>query len=203
MRKRIFSIAAIALSLVSIAVATYTAAQKSPAKTPAQKTTAGAQRRTPQATGAPLRAADPNRAPQAAVDDALFSNEEFFGSQASVARPYADALERINALIARYPKDARLRLHSARLSERLGQFDRATSEMNEYAALKRRSPDALRRLAAFYHNRARFSDEVKTFRELALALPVSERAPIYKAAAEEVRSRSLKEFKPADFFAEL
>jgi predicted Zn-dependent protease len=204
MRKRIFSIAAIALSMASIAVATYVAAQKSPTKPSAQKTPAGAQRRTGQtATGAPLRAADPNRAPQPLVDDALFSNEEFFGSQSSVARPYSVALERIGALITRYPKDARLRLHSARLSERLGQFDRAVSEMNEYAALKRRSPDALRRLAAFYHNRARFADEVKTMRELALALPVSERAPIYKAAAELVRARSLKEFKPADFFAEL
>lgn len=203
MRKRIFSIAAIALSLVSIAVATYVAAQKSPAKTSAQKTPAGAQRRTPQATGAPLRAADPNRAPQSMVDDALFANEEFFGSQTSVARPYGAALERISALITRYPKDARLRLHSARLLERTAQFDRATSEMNEYAALKRRSPDALRRMAAFYHNRARFSDEVKTMRELALALPASERAPIYKAAAEAVRARSLTEFKPADFFAEL
>ncbi|HKY04811.1 MAG TPA: hypothetical protein VJQ56_07975, partial [Blastocatellia bacterium] len=75
--------------------------------------------------------------------------------------------------------------------------------MAQYVELKRRSPDALRRLAAFYHNRAMFVDEVKTLQELARALPVNQRAAIYKRAANVVRSHTLKEFKAADFFAEL
>src|SRR6185295_4218888 len=78
-----------------------------------------------------------------------------------------------------------------------------SSEMTEYADLRGRSPDALRRLARFYDHRARFSDEVRTLQELAKQLTVSERGPIYKRAAGLVRTRSLKEFKPADFFAEL
>jgi tetratricopeptide (TPR) repeat protein/lipopolysaccharide biosynthesis regulator YciM len=201
MKKRIYSAIAITLSLASITVATYVAQRKAQGvkgATPKTPTTA-AQR----STAAPLRPADPNRAPQAAVDNALYVTEEFFGNQATVVRPYSVALERVSALIAQYPKDAGLRLHAARLSERNGQFDRAASEMNQYADLKRRSPDSLRRLAAFYHNRARFSDEVKTMRDLAQSLPVSERAPIYKRAAELARTRSLAQFKTADFFAEL
>src|SRR5262249_25034178 len=62
---------------------------------------------------------------------------------------------------------------------------------------------ALRRLSAFYHDRARFSDEVKTLVDLARSLPVSDRAAVYKRASGLVRSYSLKDFKPADFFAEL
>ena len=151
----------------------------------------------------PTRTADPNRAPQAAVDDALFTNEEFFGSQTSVARPYSLALERVTALLTKYSKDARLHLHAARLAERLGQNDTAASEMAEYAAVKKRSPDALRRLAAFYHERARFADEVRTLKELAASLIVSERGLIYRRAAAVVGSHSLKEFAPAEFFAEL
>jgi tetratricopeptide (TPR) repeat protein len=209
MRKRILSSVVIVFSLASITVATYVGLQKAKAKTQVQKTAAGqaakttpANRNAP-ASAAPLRPADPNRAPQVAVDDALYTNEEFFGTQSVVARPYAVALERVSSLLGQYPKDARLHMHAARLSERLGQYDRAATEMIAYADLKRRSPDALRRLANFYHDRARFSNEVRTLQELAKALPVNNRADIYKRAANVVRSYSLKEFKPADFFSEL
>src|SRR5690349_8135853 len=211
MRKRIFLTLVIMLSLVSVAVATFVAqraaqrAKSSPptaagkqtakGKTPANRNTAAAQ--------TPTRQPDPNRAPQAAVDDALYTSEEFFGTQAFVARPYGVAVDRVNALLSQYPKDARLHLHAARLSERLSRFDVAANEMAIYADLKKRAPDSLRRLASFYHNRARFSDEVKTLVELAKALPVNDRAPVYKQAAGLVRSYSLKEYKPADFFAEL
>ncbi|HJQ22454.1 MAG TPA: tetratricopeptide repeat protein [Blastocatellia bacterium] len=211
MRKRIFSAVVIVLCVASVTVATLVAqraAQRAKTTTPSAAGGQTAKGKTPAnrnaaVTPTPLRQADPNRAPQAAVDEALYTREEFFGTQASVARPYAVALERVGGLLTQYPKDARLHLHAARLSERLGQFDKAATEMAQYADLRRRSPDALRRLAVFYHNRARFADEVKTLAELARALPVTDRAPIYKQAAGLVRSYSLKEYKPADFFAEL
>ena len=205
MSKKVYLVLLISLSIGSITFATFVAqraARKS--KTPVR----GAQsRRTPPRPAAvkpgPVRPADPNRAPQNLVDDALYTNEEFFGAQASVARPYPVALDRLTALAGRYPKDARLRLYAARLAERLSQFDRAAAEMKEYADLRGRSPDALRRLAHFYDLRARFADEVKILQELARALPVSERTFIYKQAAELVRTRALKDFSPSDFFAEL
>ncbi|MEK6302882.1 MAG: hypothetical protein AABO41_19400 [Acidobacteriota bacterium] len=215
MSKRTYASIAIVLAVTSIGLATLLAAQKtaSQRKSTAQKKAAGqagasqrsarANRKTGAAVTGPTRTADPNRAPQASVDDALFTNEEFFGSQASVARPYSIALERVGVLLARYPKDSRLHLHAARLAERLGQNDKAASEMVEYANLKKRSADALRRLANFYHDRTRFADEVRTLQELAKSMMVSERGPIYRRAAAVVRSHSLKEFAPADFFAEL
>ncbi|HWN98424.1 MAG TPA: tetratricopeptide repeat protein [Blastocatellia bacterium] len=213
--RKVYSSITLVIAIASITTATFLAAQKAATqrKPSVQRKAAGnagaRQRssrtnRSPRATPTgPTRTADPNRAPQAAVDDALFTNEEFFGAQASVARPYSIALERVGALLSKYPKDSRLHLQAARLAERLGQYDKATTEMSEYADLKKRSPDALRRLANFYHDRARFADEVRTLRELAKSLLISERGPVYKRAAQVVRSHSLKEFKPADFFAEL
>src|SRR5688572_5836736 len=204
MRKRVFSSAIILVSLASVAAGTYLAAQR--AKTTPQRQGAQSRRtaqRTPAAQTGALRPADPNRAPQTVVDDALFTNEDFFGVSALVARPYSVALERVSALATQYPKDARLHLHAARLSEKLGQFDRASREMRQYAELKGRSADALRRLASFYHNRAQYADEVRTLQELARSLPVKDRTAIYKRAAELVRTRALKEFKASDFFAEL
>jgi cellulose synthase operon protein C len=192
----------ISLSVGSITLATLVA-QRAARKAPVRSGQAGRKPRQTAAQPGPARRPDPNRAPQNLVDEALYTNEEFFGAQSSVARPYSVASERVSALLGKYPKDARLRLYASRLSERLGQFDKAATEMTEYADLRGRSPDALRRLAGFYDHRARFADEVRTLRELANAQPVSERTPIYKRAAELVRTRSLKEFKPADFFAEL
>src|SRR5438034_5777951 len=156
----------ISLSVGSITLATLVAqraARKGRAPVRSAKDQRKPQRKPRSTTVAqqgPLRPADPNRAPQNLVDDALYTNEEFFGTQSSVARPYSVASERVNALLGKYPKDARLHLYASRLAERLGQFDKAAIEINEYADLRDRSPDALRRLADFYHQRARFSDEV-------------------------------------------
>src|SRR5262245_9770552 len=150
MRRRIYLAAIVLLSFASVSVATFVAIQKTKPTTKAgqkssEKTTQGARTKggaqsKNAAPATPIRPVDPNRAPQSSVDDALFTNEDFFGTSASVARPYGVALERIGSLETQYPKDARLRLHSARLAEHLGQFDKAAAEMNQYAALKRRSP---------------------------------------------------------------
>src|SRR5262249_48577277 len=204
MKKNLFSIIAIVVALASIAVATAVVAKKTAAKRarvarkslPSQgapRSRATRSKRNTNGQTGPLRSQDPNRAPQNLVDDALYTNEEFFGAQASVARPYSVAFERLATLLSKYPKDARLHLHAARLAEKLGQFDRAAAEMSEYADLRGRSADSLRRLAAFYHHRAKWADEVRTLQELARTLTVNEGAPIYKRAAELVRTRSLKE----------
>ncbi len=204
MAKKIYLAIVISLSIGSITLATFVAQRAArKANAPVGKAQVRKKPRPAATPTGPTRTADPNRAPQASVDDALFANEEFFGSQASVARPYSIALERVGALLARYPKDSRLHLHAARLAERLGQNDRAATEMVAYADLKKRSPDALSRLANFYHNRARFADEVRTLQELAKSLMISERGRVYKRAAGIVRSHAIKEFKPADFFADL
>jgi predicted Zn-dependent protease len=211
MRKRVYSVAVLALAFGAISVATYFAAQKAGTR----KTSAARQsrraasnrrsrtRRAAGREGLRIRAADPNRAPQKLVDQALYTNEDFFGANASVARPFSDGLARISALIDKYPKDSRLRLEASRLAEFLGQYDRATAEMVAYADLKTHSPNSLRRLADYYHYRALFPDEVRTLAELAKALPVGERAPVYKRAAKTVRAYAVKGFEPATFFAEL
>src|SRR5215470_91927 len=121
MRRRIYLAAIILISFTAVALATFVAVQKTKptTKSAGQKAgtragvKGGAQGKTT-AAAQPIRPADPNRAPQAGVDDALYTNEDFFGASASVARPYAVALERISALESQYPKDARLRLHFAR-----------------------------------------------------------------------------------------
>ena len=108
MRKRIFPSLMIVLASVTIAAATFVAqraAQRAKSSTPTATKGQAAKGRTPanRNTGAaqtPVRQPDPNRAPQPAVDDALYTSEEFFGTEAFVARPYSVAIDRVNALLS-------------------------------------------------------------------------------------------------------
>jgi len=210
MKTRTIQICAICLAVGSIGLATFVAGQKArtrkasgQASTRRAASTRNRVRSTAAGLTTPVRRPDPNRAPRTVVDEALYTNEEFFGATTSIARPYSDALTRLTPVIEKYPRDPQLRLRAAALAESLSQYDRAAAEMASYADLKKRSADALRRLADFYHYRARFADEVRTLQELATALRVDERGPIYRRAAKIVRAYQLKEFNPANFFSEL
>jgi predicted Zn-dependent protease len=208
MTKRVFQTITITLAITSIGLAGLLAAQKAGTQrknVPAQrgKRTGRQPARAAAPQPVPIRAADPNRAPQNLVDDALYVTDEFFGANAVVARPYSDALARLSTVIQKYPKDARLRPRAAWLAESLGQYDRSTAEMTAYADLKKRSSDSLRRLASYYHYRAMFAEEVRTLQELARSLRVDERGAVYRRAAGVVRSYKVTGVNPADFFAEL
>ncbi len=121
-------------------------------------------------------------APQTELDRAMFVAQPFFDVSARVPRPYAEARPLVAALAEQYPSDPRVELNLGRLDERLGNFDVAATEMEAYAKLSGREPNALRRLGAFYRGRARAADEIRTLEELAAALPPKERAPVYRRA---------------------
>ncbi len=131
--------------------------------------------------GSPVRTIQ-GGAPQADIDAALFVIQPFFDVGARLERPYAEARPLVEALSARFATDPRLKLHLARLDQRLGNNEASVTEMEQFATLSGRSPNALRRLAAFYRVRAMAGDEVKTLVELAAKLPASERAPVYRRA---------------------
>jgi tetratricopeptide (TPR) repeat protein len=128
----------------------------------------------------PAPAPDPRHAPQPEIDKALYSDEEFFGSQTFIERPTQQARENLTRLIQTHPQDAHLRLMAAKLDVRLGQFDRADEQMRRYIELEHRQPRALKTLAVFYDSRARFADEIGTLMELARRSPQEHRSAIYQ-----------------------
>jgi tetratricopeptide (TPR) repeat protein len=146
---------------------------------------------------------DPTRAPQAEVDSALFTVEEFFGATARVPRPFAEAKQAIAQLQAKYPNDSRLLRYGANLDERLGDFPSAVDQMRRYAALRNDTPNALRRLAAFYHGRVMYADEVQVLQKLAPVAFPYEREAIYQQIAELVRRHALEGFDLAAFYKKL
>ncbi len=153
------------------------------------------------ATGAAPAGAVPFRAPvagapQTELDAALYVVEPFFDVSARLSRPYAEARPLVAALGAKYSNDPRVQLHLARLDVRLGGFDVAVAEMEKYASLAGREPNALRRLASFYRSRAMAGPEIRTLEELAAKLPVPERPPVYRRAIE-----AFNDGRPTGFIA--
>ena len=67
----------------------------------------------------------------------------------------------------------------------------------QYATLAARSPDALRRLAAFYRGRGLAADEVRALDALASALPPAERVPVYRRVID-----AINDARPAGLTAE-
>lgn len=133
-------------------------------------------------TGAAPFRAPAGRAPQAELDAALYSVEPFFDVNARLPRPYADARTRVAALATKFPTDPAIPLRMAWLDEKTGQFDTATTEMEQFATLAGRQPNALRRLAWYYRNRGDAAGEVKTLDELAAKLPAAEQSPVLRRA---------------------
>ncbi len=148
----------------------------------------------------PRPAADPNRATPLELRDALYTNEEFFGAQSLVPRPFAEAKTAIATLQAKYPDDVRLLRYGASLDEKLGNFPSATEQMRKYATVRNNAPNALRRLAAFYHGRAMYADEARTLQQLAPVAYPDEREGIYQQIATLVKNHELTGFDLANFY---
>lgn len=202
---RIFTRSLIGLLALSFAVSLPTVSatngqnrQKRKPATPGGKptgTTTPAETRT-----LPKPAADPNRATPLELREALYTNEEFFRAQSLVPRPYAEAKAAIATLQAKYPDDVRLLRYGSSLDEKLGNFPAATEQMRKYATVRNNAPNALRRLAAFYHGRAMYSDEARTLQQLAPVAYSDEREAIYQRIATLVKNHELTGFDLADFY---
>lgn len=149
------------------------------------------------------RETDPNRAPQALVDQALFAEQLFFNEKVAIPRPYLEALTAIDSLVGRFPQDPGLRLHGARLNEKLGRFGESAKQMAEYARLKHDNEDALSRLAVFYHHRANYAAEAQTLQRLARVSNAGVRRTLYGRVISLINNHQLREIDENRVYEEM
>lgn len=205
---RIFTNSLIGLLALSFAVSIPTVSASRQNRKKTKPATQGAKPATGTSTPADARilpkpAADPNRATPAELREALYTTEEFFGAQSLVPRPFAEAKTAIASLQAKYPEDVRLLRYGSSLDEKLGNFPGATEQMRKYATIRSNAPNALRRLAAFYHGRAMYADEAQTLQQLAPVAYPDEREGIYQQIATLVKDHELTGFDLANFYKSL
>ncbi|MFN0088007.1 MAG: tetratricopeptide repeat protein, partial [Blastocatellia bacterium] len=137
------------------------------------------------------------------IEAALYTREEFFGAQAIVPRPTAEARTRLAELEARYAGDAGITLKLAETEERLGHQDLAEARFLRYVEIEKQGVAALGRLAGFYQRRARFADEVAVRERMIAAAPREERAPILRELIAMAERHQLEKYRRPDFFHRL
>jgi cellulose synthase operon protein C len=137
------------------------------------------------------------------VENALYARGEFFGAQALVPYPTAEARARLAEVQQKYPNDSAILARLAQLDEKLGAVRQAEQELRRYIELERNTPAALEVLAAFYDRQARFADEAATLEKLLRAAAPDARPPILQRLMELARIHALQNYLKPDFYEQL
>ncbi|HVG35480.1 MAG TPA: tetratricopeptide repeat protein, partial [Pyrinomonadaceae bacterium] len=135
-----------------------------------------------------------------AIESALFARTEFFGAQALVPYPTAEARNRLADLVGKYPDEPQITLKLSELDEKLGRFEEAEREIERFVGLQPDKPEALETLAAFFDRRAQFEKEAATFERLLTIAPAEERAQIFGHLIELARLHHLENYLKPDFY---
>jgi len=136
----------------------------------------------------------------ALIDSALYTCAEFFGAQAFVPYPTAEARDRLAALRAKYPDDPQIDLKLSQLDEKLGRESDATAEMRAFVE---RQPDKLKALetsAAFFERRAQFTDEADALERLLQVAPPERRVEIFGRLINLAQTHSLQKYLAPAFY---
>lgn len=139
----------------------------------------------------------------AAIESALFTRADFFGSQAIVPYPTAEARLRLADVERRFPNDSDIKLKLAELDEKLGKTEQAHQTMLGYVELEKNSVGALSKLAEFYDRRARFADEAAALERMIAAASADQRAVHLIRLIELAKRHDLKKYEQPDFFRKL
>lgn len=148
----------------------------------------------------PRRVAAASDTPAALIEAALYTRTEFFGAQALVPYPTAEARNRLADLQTKHPDEPQIVLQLAQLDEKLGRVDDAARELARYVALQHDSDAALETLAAFYERRADFAQEATTLERLLKQSPAAARTRLMQRLVELARVHRLPQYLAPEFY---
>ncbi len=132
-----------------------------------------------------------------ALEKALFTRQEFFGAEASVPLPTAEAQENLAKLAADAPDDPQILEHLAELDEKLQRFDEAAENL---AHLGKIDSAKLSKLADFYERRGEFAKEADVLRTMLFSADANLRGSLFERLIELARIHELKNYQGADFY---
>jgi tetratricopeptide (TPR) repeat protein len=132
-----------------------------------------------------------------AVENALYTRQDFFGVPAVVPLPTAEARANLAKLAETAPADLQILEKLAELDEKLLDFDEAEKSLNRLAAA---DASKLELLAAFYERRARFPEQAEIVRKILFASDSQERPAIFARLLELDRKHELKTYREKAFY---
>ncbi len=134
------------------------------------------------------------------IENAVFTRQEFFGSQAIVPLPSAQARENLAKLAENSPDNPNILTKLAELDEKLLRFDKAENNLRHLAEI---SASKLEDLAAFYERRAQFGKEAETLKKILFSSAAEKRAAAFEKLIDTARKHDLKEYLQTAFYSEI
>jgi len=132
------------------------------------------------------------------IENALFTRQEFFGAEAIVPLPTAEARENLARLAETQPDNPQILDKLAALDEKLARFDEAE---NGLIHLAETDAARLENLAAFYHRRARFEAEADVLSKILFSIEAERRVAVFERLIDLARMHDLPEYLNQEFYA--
>ncbi|HWF88967.1 MAG TPA: tetratricopeptide repeat protein, partial [Pyrinomonadaceae bacterium] len=139
----------------------------------------------------------------ALIEAALYTRHEFFGAQAIVPYPTAEARNRLAAVLEKHPDTPEVLLKLAQLDEKLGREEEALREMQSYVAHETDKQQALTTLAGFFHRRAQFAAEAESLERLIRVVPSEQRVAIFRNLIELAEKHRLDKYLAPGFYEQI
>lgn len=134
------------------------------------------------------------------IENAIFTRQEFFGSQAIAPIPTAEARENLASLAENSPDNIAILEKLAEFNEKLLRFDEAENNLKTLAAIDEAK---LEKLVEFYERRARFEDEAQTLRRILVSTASEKRAATFVRLIGLARKHDLKSYLQIEFYSEI
>ena len=134
------------------------------------------------------------------IENAIFTRQEFFGAQAIVPLPTAEARENLAKLAESSPDNPQILEKLAELNEKLWRFDEAEINLKHLAEIDN---SKLENLAAFYERRAQFDKEAETLRKILFSSVAEKRAATCLRLIEVARKHNLNTYLQTQFYADV
>jgi len=134
------------------------------------------------------------------IDAALYTRHEFFGAQAIVPFPTAEARNRLADIQTKYPDNAQIYLKLSQLDEKLGNEELALQEMQSFV---KHAPDefkALETMTEFLHRRAQFAAEAESLERMLHVAPSEQRIEVFRRLMALAETHLLEKYLIPRFY---
>ncbi|HEU4871442.1 MAG TPA: tetratricopeptide repeat protein, partial [Pyrinomonadaceae bacterium] len=136
----------------------------------------------------------------ALIDAALYTRREFFGAQAIVPYPTAEARNRLADVLTKHPDNPTVLLKLAQLDEKLGREAEALRGMQTYVEHEPDKEQALATIGEFFHRRAQFAAEAESLERLLTVAPEERRVDVFRRLIELAEKHRLDKYLTSSFF---
>ncbi|HEY2866765.1 MAG TPA: hypothetical protein VGJ02_06715, partial [Pyrinomonadaceae bacterium] len=131
------------------------------------------------------------------IEQAIYTREEFFGAEAVIPVPTAEARENLLGLLRTSPNAPTVIEKLSELEEKLGNYDTAENDLKQLVAIDKKYES---NLTVFYERRGRYADEAVLLRQRLATADEDERAALFETLLDTARTHDLKEYLRPEFY---